>query len=303
MTTIMLTGKNGQLGWELQRTLHTSGKIVAFDHAMLDLADHPRLRKTIREVKPDLIVNAAAYTAVDQAEKDPDLAIAINATAPQIMAEEASSIGAALIHYSTDYVFNGNKPGAYVEDDRTDPLNVYGKSKLLGEQAIEAMDIPYFIFRTSWVYAARGHNFVRTMLRLMQELDCLNIVSDQYGSPTWSRSIAEVTSQILSKVNAVDGLNISAIKELRGIYHLTSSGRTSWYDFANSIFANSLELEHRRENLRIKGIPTSEYPAPAKRPHNSELSTAKISTTFGITLPDWQDSLKLCLDDIAAVTH
>lgn len=295
MTTIMLTGKNGQLGWELQRTLQTLGKVIAFDHTSLDLTDDELLRKTIRSIKPDLIVNAAAYTTVDQAETDRDLAMAINAKAPETMAEEAKTLRCALIHYSTDYVFNGDKKDAYTEVDNTDPINVYGESKLLGEQAIQSIDLPFYIFRTSWVYTSRGHNFMLSMLRLMKERDTLNIVSDQFGTPTWSRTIAEATSQILSKTKDGNGLDHSAISDLRGIYHLTSNGRTNWCEFAETIYANKPDHLQILDEIKINGIPTMEYPTPAKRPLNSTLCTKKISNTFGITPPDWREALRLCL--------
>ena len=298
MTTIMLTGKNGQLGWELQRTLPTLATVVAFDRHTLDLSDHKLLRNTIRDIKPDLIVNAAAYTAVDQAEKEEDLAIAINANAPEIMAEEAKNLGAALIHYSTDYVFDGNKKEAYIESNIPNPNNIYGKSKLMGEQAIKSIDIPHYIFRTSWVYAARGQNFLLTMLRLMQERESLNIVDDQFGSPTWSRSIAEITGQFISHTNDRTGLDINTMKKLSGIYHLTSSSRTSWCDFAKEIRHQVSDRNIIKDSFHIQGIPTSQYPAPAKRPVNSELSTSKLSETFGVVCPDWKESLNLCIQDI-----
>ncbi len=298
MTTIMLTGKNGQLGWELQRTLPTLAKVIAFDHHTLDLSDHKLLRNTIRDIKPDLIVNAAAYTAVDQAEKEEGLAIAINANAPEVMAEEAKKLRAMLIHYSTDYVFDGNKKEAYIETDSPSPNNIYGKSKLMGEQAIQNQDIPYYIFRTSWVYAARGQNFLLTMLRLMQERESLNIVDDQFGAPTWSRSIAEITGQVISHNNDKTGLDFDAMRHLSGIYHLTSSGRTSWYEFAKEICHQVSDRNIIKNNFQIQGIPTSQYPTPAKRPVNSELSTSKLNNTFGIVCPDWKDSLSLCIQDL-----
>ena len=302
MTTIMLTGQNGQLGWELQRTLPTLAKVIAFDHHTLDLSDHKLLRNTIRDIKPDLIVNAAAYTAVDQAEKEEGLAIAINANAPEVMAEEAKSLGSMLIHYSTDYVFDGNKEDAYSETDNPNPNNIYGKSKLMGEQAIQNQDIPYYIFRTSWVYAARGQNFLLTMLRLMQERESLNIVDDQFGAPTWSRSIAEITGQVISHNNDKTGLDFAAMRHLSGIYHLTSSGRTSWYEFAKEIRHQVSDRNIIKNNFQIQGIPTSQYPTPAKRPVNSELSTSNLSNTFGIVCPNWKDSLNLCIHDLLEET-
>ena len=298
MTTIFLTGKDGQLGWELLRTLSTVGKVVAFDRASLDLSDHALLRATIHKVKPDLIVNAAAYTAVDKAEKEQDTAISINATAPGIMAEEAKSIGAALIHYSTDYVFDGSQETPYLETDRTNPINRYGESKLMGEQTIQEQDIPYLIFRTSWVYSHRGNNFLITMLKLMQERDSLNIVNDQFGSPTLSRSIAEVSGQILSKYFTPD-LDLNNLKKQSGVYNLTSSGKTSWYEFAMEIREMAAKKFSIPVSLLLEGIPSDQYPVPAKRPKYSQLSLDKITDTFGVVCPDWKESLALCMESVS----
>ncbi len=294
MTTILLTGKDGQLGWEIERTFNDLGKIVAFDRNTLDLSDQDKLRKTIQEVKPDLIINAAAYTAVDQAEKEPESAMAVNAIAPGIMAEEAKNIGATLIHYSTDYVFDGSKKTPYLEEDPTNPINVYGKSKLLGEQAIQEQKIPYLIFRTSWVYSHRGNNFLLSMLRLMQERESLNIVSDQFGAPTWSRTIAEISKQVLSKYSH----NFNELNTISGVYNLTSSGVTSWYNFAEMIKELAKENFHLSEKLKLAGIPTEQYPTPAKRPKYSQLSLEKISNTFDIKCPEWGKSLSLCMENI-----
>lgn len=284
-TRILLTGKNGQVGWELQRALAPLGEVVAVDRQVLDLAAPDSIRSVIRDVKPQLIVNPAAYTAVDKAESEPDLAQAVNGTAPGIMAEEAKRIGAALIHYSTDYVFDGAKEGAYVEDDPTNPLNVYGKTKLAGEQAIRASGAAHLILRTSWVYGARGNNFMLTMLRLASAREELKIVADQIGAPTWSRHIAETTAQILAQ-------RMGLWSELAGLYHFSAGGSTSWHGFASVI----VDLGGIAPKPRLIPIPTSEYPLPATRPKNSLMSNAALAATFGLTMPDWSASLRLCMD-------
>ncbi|MHB1620318.1 MAG: dTDP-4-dehydrorhamnose reductase [Sulfuricella sp.] len=293
---ILLTGKNGQVGWELQRTLATLGDVVAIDRHGMDLASPDSIRSAIRAVRPDLIVNAAAYTAVDKAESEPDLAMAINGIAPGIMAEEAKRLGAAMIHYSTDYVFDGTKTSPYTEEDPPNPLSVYGKTKLAGEQAILAAGLPHLIFRTSWVYGLRGKNFLLTILRLAKERDELKIVDDQIGAPTWSRMIAEATGQILAQRKA-------SLSEVSGLYNLTAAGRTSWYGFAKAILdsmttqgANPSPLTpHPSPNLIP--IATPEYPLPAPRPLYSMLSSAKLNRTFGVAQPAWDASLTLCMDE------
>ena len=311
---ILLTGKNGQVGWELQRTLATLGKIIPVDRNQLDLSNPDSIRTVIREAKPDLIVNAAAYTAVDKAESEPELAMAINGIAPGIMAEEAKRLNAAIIHYSTDYVFDGAKTSPYVEDDAPNPINVYGKTKLAGEQAIQAAEVPYLILRTSWVYGARGKNFLLTILRLAKERDELKIVDDQIGAPTWSRMIAEATGQILAQCFSplIDDLSgpsghrkpefhksrvtaFSRLTDVSGVYHLTSGGQTSWYGFAKAILECAPPL---MPHPSLKPIPTSEYPLPAVRPKNSAISNDRLLQTFGIALPDWNYALRLCLDEV-----
>jgi len=274
MKRILITGKQGQVGWELQRTLASLGTIFAYDRSNLDLQNPIQICKTIREIQPHIIVNAAAYTAVDKAETDPEMANAVNATAPGILAEEAKKCGAILVHYSTDYVFDGTSPQPYTEADKTNPLNVYGKTKLEGEKAIQQISGKHLIFRTSWVYGARGKNFLLTMLKLGKERELLKIVNDQAGAPTWSRMIAEVTANIL-----IDP------KDSWGIYHLTSSGQTTWFEFAKKIFAKS------QMGVTIQPISTSEYPLPAIRPKYSVLSNEKLKKTFQICLPDWEESL------------
>ncbi len=282
---ILLTGKNGQVGWELQRALAPLGEVVAVDRQVFDLASPDSIRAVIREVKPQLIVNPAAYTAVDKAESEPELAHAVNAVAPGVMAEEAKRLGAVLVHYSTDYVFDGGKESAYTEEDRTSPCNVYGKTKLAGEEAVQDSGAAHIILRTSWVYGARGKNFLLTMLRLAREREELKIVADQIGAPTWSRMIAEVTSQILSR-------RIGHWRELAGLYHLSAGGSTSWHGFASRI----VELGAIPTKPRIVPIPSTEYPLPAARPKNSILSNAKLAAAFGLSLPDWEESLRLCMD-------
>lgn len=286
--TILVTGVNGQVGYDLVRTLQGLGKVVPADRAMLDLADLDRVRAVVREIRPTLIVNPAAYTAVDKAETERDLAMRVNGEAPGVLAEEARKLGAALIHYSTDYVFNGEKDDPYVEDDPTDPQNVYGASKLAGEQAIAASGVPHLILRTSWVYGARGKNFLQTMLRLGAERPELKVVADQFGAPTWSNLIATVTAHVVAQsLGASDTGQWWA--DYAGVYHLTADGVTSWHGFAQRIF----ELSSHRP--KVLPIAASEYPTPARRPANSRLSNDKLSAVFGVRAPDWSESLKLCL--------
>ena len=296
MNRILLVGKNGQVGWELQRTLATLGDVVAVDRQGMDLANPDSIRNAIRIIRPDLIVNAAAYTAVDKAESEPDLAMAINGIAPGIMAAEAKRLGAAMIHYSTDYVFDGTKTSPYTEEDEPNPLNVYGKTKLAGEQAVQAVGIPHLIFRTSWVYGLRGNNFLRTVLRLAKERSELKIVDDQIGAPTWSRMIAEATGQILAQCKL-------DLREVGGVYNLTATGRTSWYGFAKAIL-ELMSLQGAHSSLithhplpKLIPIATDEYPLPALRPSYSVLSPDKLNQIFGVTLPAWDSSLMLCLDE------
>jgi len=284
---ILLTGVHGQVGWELRRTLATLGTVTAPTRQQLDLTDAAALRQFIRTLRPDLIVNPAAHTAVDKAESEPELARAINSIAPAIMAEEAARLGAAMVHYSTDYVFDGSKIGAYTETDATHPLGVYGATKLAGEQAVAAAGIPYLILRTSWVYGLRGSNFLLTMQRLFKEREQLNIVADQFGAPTWSRMIAEATAQILAQ-------RPFSQQNLAGIYNLTCAGTISWHEFALTILAQTT-LPAGKQTL-LYPIPASQYPTPAKRPANSVLCGDKLHKTFGIALPNWETALALCLD-------
>lgn len=283
---ILLTGKNGQVGWELQRTLAPLGEVVALDRQQLDLSNPAQIRERVREIKPGLIVNAAAYTTVDRAEAEPELAMAVNGTAPGILAEEAKRAGAAIIHYSTDYVFDATKTTPYTEEDAPNPINVYGRTKLAGEQAIQAVGVPHLILRTSWVYGMRGKNFLLTILRLAREREELTIVHDQIGAPTWSRTIAEATAQIL----ASGAWPASA----GGTYHLTASGSTTWYGFAKAILA--LDPKPSEQVCkRLIPIPTAAYPTPARRPAYSVLSNAKLKADFDVVLPGWKQGLKSAL--------
>jgi len=292
MKKILVTGKNGQVGWELQRTLAPLGQVIALDVEDMDLSDPDSIRNKVREIAPDIIVNPAAHTAVDKAESEPDLAMAINGTAPGIMAEEAKKLDALLIHYSTDYVFDGNKTSPYVETDTPDPQSVYGKTKLAGEQAIQAVGGKHVILRTSWVYGVHGGNFVKTILRLAKERSELRIVADQYGAPTWARLLAESTAQVITHYT----------EDRSGVYHLTSSGRTNWHQFAEEIvrLARQYDDALKDKPLTIHPIATHEYPVPAKRPVNSSLSTEKIRKTFGLNLPQWDEDLAKCIRQLYA---
>jgi len=285
---IMLTGKNGQVGWELQRALAPLGEVAALDRQQLDLANPDQIREIVREIKPNLIVNAAAYTAVDKAEEEPELAMAVNGIAPGILAEEAKRLNAAIIHYSTDYVFDGAKTTPYTEEDEPNPLNVYGRTKLEGERAVQAVGAPHLILRTGWVYGTRGKNFLLTILRLAQEREELRIVDDQIGAPTWSRMIAETTAQILAP-------GYSSVVEKGCIYHLSAGGQTSWYGFAKAIVARISETS--TQSVKLIQIPTSKYSTPARRPAYSLLSNAKLNGAFGLAMLDWDRALELVLEE------
>ncbi|GAB7521236.1 dTDP-4-dehydrorhamnose reductase [Paraburkholderia sp. 2C] len=289
--TILVTGTSGQVGYSLLRSLQGLGRVVAVNRQALDLAKPDQIRSVVREVRPALIVNPAAYTAVDHAESEPAMAHRINAIAPGVLAEEAKALGVPLVHYSTDYVFDGAKEGAYIEDDVTNPQNEYGKSKLAGERAIAEVGGAHIVFRTSWVYGRRGKNFLLTMLRLAAERPELRIVADQYGAPTWCATIASMTAQVIAQ-----GFGAEYPREWwaerSGTYHLTASGSTSWFGFAAAIF----ELARLDAKPKVTPIPASEYPVPAKRPTNSRLSNDKLALTFGLRAPDWRDALELCLE-------
>ncbi|QRR09312.1 dTDP-4-dehydrorhamnose reductase [Burkholderia sp. MS455] len=288
--TILVTGVNGQVGFELLRSLQGLGRVVACDRSMLDLSDLDRVRAIVREFKPSIIVNPAAYTAVDKAETDVDAARRLNADVPRAFAEEAARIGAALIHYSTDYVFDGTKEGAYVETDATNPQNVYGLTKLEGEQAIAAAGCAHLILRTSWVYGRRGKNFLLTMLKVGAERPELRVVADQIGAPTWANTIATMTAHIVAQ-----GLASGSAQwwqERSGVYHLACADATSWHGFAQAIFAQA----KWESPPRVLPISTSDYPTPAKRPANSRLSHEKLERVFGIQPPRWDEALQLCLE-------
>ena len=283
---ILLTGASGQVGYELERSLQGLGEVVAVGRARMDLADLDQVRDVVRAVRPGLIVNPAAYTAVDRAESEPELAWRINAAAPGVMAQEARALGAAMVHYSTDYVFDGSKAGPYVETDATGPINVYGQSKLAGEQAVAEAGIAHLILRTSWVFGMRGNNFLRTMLRLAKEREALNVVSDQVGAPTWCRTVADTSALVLAQARAGGA---GWWERNSGVYHLSSQGQTSWYGFTEAIIA-AAGIE-----CRLAPIPSDAWPAPARRPRNSVMDTAKLRERFG-NLPEWQAALRLCLD-------
>lgn len=292
---ILLLGRNGQLGWELQRALAPLGELVALDSRGPGLAaDFSRpdsLARTVRALRPNVIVNAAAHTAVDRAEAEPDLARTINATAVGVLGREAAAIGATLVHYSSDYVFDGSGSAPRDEDAATGPLNVYGRTKLAGERAVQAAGANHLILRTSWVYGASGKNFLVTMLRLAAERDELKIVNDQIGAPTWCRDIATATSAILTRVTSKDAAEFDALK---GLYNLSAQGSTSWHEFATAILAET-SAAATKPRAKLVPIPTSEYPLPAARPRNSILRHDKLRRTFGVELPDWRASLKACL--------
>ncbi|MDH6148895.1 MULTISPECIES: dTDP-4-dehydrorhamnose reductase [Paraburkholderia] len=290
--TILVTGVNGQVGYELARTLQGLGNVVAVDRSRLDLSNLDQIRAVVRDVRPALIVNPAAYTAVDKAEEERDLAMRINGEAPGVLAEEAKKLGAALIHYSTDYVFNGTKEGAYVEDDPTDPQNVYGRSKLAGEQAIAASGVNHLVLRTSWVYGTRGKNFLLTMLRLGADRPELKVVADQFGAPTWCNTIAALSAHLCAQSFAAED-GAKWWDERSGIYHLCAGDSTSWHGFASAIFELA-DLPNRPNTLPI---PAADYPTPAKRPTNSRMSNGKLARVFGLAAPHWKDALRLCLTD------
>ncbi|MGB7542559.1 MAG: dTDP-4-dehydrorhamnose reductase [Burkholderiales bacterium] len=282
---ILLIGKNGQVGRELERALAPLGELTACDRAALDLGKPEQIVSAIRAAKPEVIVNAAAYTAVDKAESEPELAIAVNARAPGILAEEATRHGALLVHYSTDYVFDGTKKGAYTEEDKPDPPNVYGMSKLEGERAIQSSDCRHLIFRTSWVYAPAGKNFLLTILRLAREKPELRVVDDQTGAPTSARMIAEATAACLRTVAA-------GKSPASGVYHMSAAGQTTWCGFARAIVAAA--------GLPTKIVPigTKDYPTAAGRPSNSLLDNTRLFDTFGVRLPAWEDGLAQVLAEL-----
>jgi len=288
VTPILLIGADGQLGWELARTLAPLGEIHACARHQLDVTDAEALCGLVRRLKPDVIVNAAAYTAVDRAESDVSTAMLVNAQAPRILAEEAEKLGAWLLHYSTDYVFDGEKRGAYREDDEPRPLSAYGRTKLAGEQAITSVSSKHLIFRTSWLYSNRGSNFLRSMRALSAASGEVGVVTDQMGAPTWHRLVAEATTIALGQLRSADPRAVS------GIYHLTCSGRASWFEFAQAIFDQCEPVRRPK----IVPLTTLGYAAAARRPLNSLLSNEKIRATFGIVMPSWRHALALCGDEL-----
>jgi dTDP-4-dehydrorhamnose reductase len=287
---ILIFGRVGQVGWELRHKMACLGQVTSVDFPEIDFSKPDSIRATVRAAEPLVIVNAAAYTAVDKAEATPEPAWAINASGPGVIAEEAKRLGCLLVHYSTDYVYDGSKPGPWVETDVPNPLNVYGKTKLAGDEAIEAVGGDYVILRTSWVYGARGSNFLLTMLRLAKERAELRIVDDQTGGPTTSECIAQATAQIVAQVLAPAGGGLAGRS---GVYHLTNSGATTWFGFAKAF------LSKQSGCPKLTPISTSEYPLPARRPMNSVLSCEKLAETFGVRMPAWEHALELVLETLA----
>lgn len=284
---IFLTGKNGQLGFELQRSLALLGEVVAVDREDCDLSDPAAIRALVARVQPQVIVNPAAHTAVDKAESEPELAHAINTLAPQVFAEESAKLGALLVHYSTDYVFDGTKDGWYSETDTPNPQSVYGKTKLGGELAIAAANPKHLIFRTSWVFGAHGANFLKTILRLAAEREELKIIADQYGAPTAASLLADVTAHAIRQVLADDKAS-----HLYGTYHLVAGGETSWHGYAENVVQLAQEAGVPVLAKQILAIPATAYPLPAPRPSNSRLNTQKLQTAFGLRLPEWQEGVQ-----------
>ena len=288
---ILITGKNGQVGWELNHILSKTDTVFAMGRDQMDLSKPETLGSVIQEVRPDIIINAAAYTNVDKAESEHELAMTVNGVAPGMIAEEARKIGAGMIHYSTDYVFDGNTKSPYKEEDPTYPLSVYGKSKLAGENAVIQAGIAHIIIRTGWVYSLRSSNFLLTMQKLAQTRKQIRIVNDQTGAPTWAKAIAKGTALIVERSLKRSVTNPQAISGL-GVFHMTCSGETSWFGFANKIF----ELSGLSENTELLPILTTDYPTPAVRPQYSLLSNRKLKQVFHYEMPHWQDSLWECLD-------
>ena len=285
---ILINGRHGQVSHELQRRLGAVGELIVLGRDQLDLAQPDQIRRQVQNVRPDLIINAAAHTAVDLAESEPQTAFAINAVAPGILAEEALALDIPLIHYSTDYVFDGMKAGPYNEDDAPNPLGVYGKSKLAGEQAIRDVQGKYLILRTSWVYSTHGRNFLLTMQRLLQEKPELRVVADQIGAPTWAGTIANSTLALIERWQTNEVANW-------GTYHLTAQGETSWFGFAQAI--GETLRQQGRPCADLLPIPSSDYPTPAARPLNSRLDCSRLQRDWGVSQPDWQTALRECLTE------
>ncbi len=290
---ILLLGCEGQVGWELQRSLAPLGEVVAFDRD-LDLTQLESLAQAVRTIAPQVIVNAAAHTAVDKAESEPELARAINATAVGVLAEEAQRLGAWLVHYSTDYIFNGSGTTPWKESDTPNPLNIYGQTKLEGERLVAERCERHLIFRTSWVYAARGGNFAKTMLRLAGERELMQVINDQFGAPTGAELLADVTAHAIRQVMQANGA------EKTGIYHLVAGGETTWFDYANMVVSlmDTALPATKKVVKELRPVPTTAFPTPAKRPHNSRLDTSKLQQTFGLTLPHWEAGVVRMLKEI-----
>ncbi len=284
---VLIVGGAGQLGVELQHSFAGTNPIVAVDRSVVDIADPEQVRELVRSVEPDIILNAAAYTAVDRAESEPEIAAAVNASAPRILAEEARESGALFVYYSTDYVFDGTKEGPWTEADAPNPVNAYGAGKLRGEEAIREVSGRYLIFRTSWVYGPRGKNFLLTMLRLGRERDRISVVDDQFGAPTTSIELARATRKI---VDGVLGGQFGSTENWAGLYHMTCAGSTTWCGFTREIFARARHLLNGR-HPEVVPIPSSEYPTPAKRPRNSVLSNLLLEERFGVRLAPWESAL------------
>ncbi len=288
---VLILGRGGQVGWELRHRLACMGEVIAVDFPEVDFSSADSIRETVRAVAPSVMVNAAAYTAVDKAESETELAMAVNGMAPGVLAEEAKKLGCVLVHYSTDYVFDGTKKEPYVETDAPNPLNVYGRSKLAGDEAIQAVGGEFVILRTGWVYGARGNNFLLTMQRLAKEKSELRIVDDQIGSPTTSECIAQATADILAQVLAPAG---SGLQGRSGVYNLTCAGETSWFGFAKEFLSEQVG----DSTPKLIPIPTREFPRPAKRPGNSRLLCRRVEETFGVRMPDWKVALGLVLETL-----
>ncbi|HSY68992.1 MAG TPA: dTDP-4-dehydrorhamnose reductase [Edaphobacter sp.] len=297
---ILLTGATGQVGGELLETLKPLGEVIAPSRAEMDLANAASVRETISAVRPRWIVNPGAYTAVDKAESEPELAYAINAEAVRVMGQEAEAIGAGVIHFSTDYVFDGSRSAPYAETDATAPVSVYGASKLAGEKALTESDAGHLVFRTSWVYGARGKNFLLTILKLARDRETLRVVADQRGAPTWSRDLAKMTAEVIGQCEAAArGRELSdVLGDLGGIYHAAGAGETTWYGFAAEAVRLQREQEPGVPFAAIEAITTAEYPTPAKRPANSLMVSGRLAEQFGWEMMDWRDSLRKVLAEL-----
>ncbi len=297
---ILLTGATGQVGWELLETLGPLGEVVAPTRAEMDLASAASVREMVRAVRPRWIVNPGAYTAVDKAESEPELAYAINAESVRVLGEEARTIGAGVIHFSTDYVFDGSASSPYRETDATGPVSVYGASKLAGETELAASGAGSIVFRTSWVYGARGKNFLLTILRLARERETVRVVADQHGAPTWSRDLAKMTAEVMAQCEgAARGHELAAVLgDLGGVYHAAGTGETTWYGFAMEAVRLQREKEAGGRFAEIDAITTAEYPTPAKRPANSRMNCARLKERFGWEMMDWRDSLRKVLAEL-----